>query len=80
MALNCPHCRCYQTRVKDSRRAYRGEAIKRIRTCVRCGNEWTTYEWTVEPRISLALREKLDAEKRDGTGIAGSADRAADLA
>lgn len=56
----CPYCGADEDKVIDSRAAEAGEAIRRRRSCLRCGKRFTTYE-----RVEKARR--LAVIKRDGT-------------
>ena len=40
----CPKCGSLEDKVIDSREAKDGEAIRRRRECLTCGNRFTTYE------------------------------------
>ena len=57
--MRCPFCGTGDTRVVDSRLAGDGDAVRRRRTCVHCGERFTTFEVAelTLPRIV----------KRDGT-------------
>ncbi|RMD79719.1 MAG: transcriptional repressor NrdR [Gammaproteobacteria bacterium] len=56
--MRCPFCGAEDTRVVDSRLANEGHAVRRRRTCQRCGERFTTYE-TVELGLPAVV-------KRDG--------------
>ena len=47
--MDCPNCGYYDTRVLDSR-VVKGHMIRRRRTCVECGNRFTTYETVPIPQ------------------------------
>lgn len=57
--MRCPFCGTGDTRVVDSRLAGDGDAVRRRRTCVHCGERFTTFEVA-----ELALPRII---KRDGT-------------
>ena len=59
--MRCPACGHAEDRVVDSRGARDGEAIRRRRECVSCGNRFTTYE-SIE-------RAPLLVVKRDGRRV-----------
>ncbi len=40
--MNCPICRCSESRVTDTRDT--GEVVRRRRECEQCGERFTTYE------------------------------------
>jgi transcriptional repressor NrdR len=42
--MRCPYCGHHDLRVVDSRDSEVGEAIRRRRECLRCGQRFTTYE------------------------------------
>ena len=43
--MKCPQCSFEEDRVVDSRTTKEGEAIRRRRECLKCGNRFTTYEY-----------------------------------
>lgn len=45
--MRCPYCRHGDSRVLDSREADEGCAIRRRRSCLRCGRRFTTMEEAV---------------------------------
>ena len=55
--MSCPSCKA-RTRVVETRPAERGAAIRRRRTCLECGQRFTTYE--------RREAEPLFVRKRDG--------------
>ena len=57
--MKCPKCGNLKDKVTDSRSIRSGAAIRRRRTCLGCGNRFTTYEEVA--RLSLRVI------KRDGT-------------
>ncbi len=42
--MRCPYCGHHELKVVDSRDSEIGEAIRRRRECLRCGQRFTTYE------------------------------------
>lgn len=42
--MHCPFCSAEDTQVKDSRQAEDGSAIRRRRSCTKCGGRFTTFE------------------------------------
>lgn len=44
MRVNCPNCGTDSTRVRESRPAEDGSAVRRRRACSACGHRFTTYE------------------------------------
>jgi len=45
--MHCPFCMAVETKVVDSRLSNEGEAVRRRRECLTCGERFTTFE-TVE--------------------------------
>jgi transcriptional repressor NrdR len=65
LALNCPYCGHYDSKVIDSRDV--NEGIRRRRQCLRCENRFTTYE-RLQPASLLVIkkdgrREEYDRDK-----------------
>lgn len=63
----CPHCKCKESRVIDSRSTSDGGSIRRRRKCSNCSFKFTTYEY-VETMPLLVIkkdgsRQKFDREK-----------------
>lgn len=56
--MKCPSCGEDDDKVLESRAVRGGAAIRRRRTCLRCGHRFTTYE--------EVLRDSLMVVKRDG--------------
>ncbi|MEL6257987.1 MAG: ATP cone domain-containing protein, partial [Pseudomonadota bacterium] len=56
--MRCPFCGAEDTAVKDSRSAEDGAAVRRRRSCSKCGGRFTTFE-------RVQLRE-ITVIKRDG--------------
>ncbi|MBE3578223.1 MAG: transcriptional repressor NrdR [Limnochordales bacterium] len=56
--MRCPYCGHLDTRVLDSRATDEGQAIRRRRECLQCGERFTTYE-----RVEMS---PLVVVKRDG--------------
>jgi len=42
--MRCPYCGHHDLKVVDSRDSEVGEAIRRRRECLQCGQRFTTYE------------------------------------
>jgi len=65
--LHCPFCGADDTKVIDSRLVAEGDAIRRRRECLTCGERFTTFETAelVMPRIvkSNGIREPFDDDK-----------------
>lgn len=59
--MKCPRCGEDNDKVVDSRPARDGQAIRRRRECVACGERYTTYEY-VEAKTFLVI-------KRDGRRV-----------
>jgi transcriptional repressor NrdR len=55
--MDCPDCGSGGTRVRESRAADHGAAVRRRRACSACGHRFTTYE---------RREEALFVRKRDG--------------
>lgn len=55
--MKCPYCGEQESRVLDSRAAREGEAVRRRRECVRCGNRFTTMEKIEEEPIVVIKRD-----------------------
>ena len=65
--MHCPYCSTFDTKVIDSRLVANGDAVRRRRECLSCGERFTTFE-TAElamPKIvkSNGWREPFDEEK-----------------
>ncbi len=62
--MKCPFCQKDETRVTDKRLS--GEAIRRRRECVSCGNRFTTYE-KLEPLERFVVKKdgRREAFNRD---------------
>jgi len=66
--MRCPSCSSLENKVVDSRAARDGQAIRRRRECLACGNRFTTYEYVEKTPVLVIkkdgrrepfLREKL---------------------
>lgn len=81
--MRCPQCEADDTRVIDSRPADDGVAIRRRRSCERCGARFTTYE-RCERTLMVKKRsgslEPFDAAKLSAGIGAALADRPASAA
>jgi transcriptional repressor NrdR len=54
--VRCPWCAALEDRVVDSREVEQGEAIRRRRECVACGQRFTTYERATEAVVLVLKR------------------------
>lgn len=65
--MKCPSCGFNEDKVVDSRTTREGEAIRRRRECLDCGNRFTTYEYIERAPIVVVKkdgrREQYDREK-----------------
>jgi len=64
--MRCPLCATEDTKVIDSRPAENGDAIRRRRECLVCGERFTTFERSVVGATVVkrsGLREPFDREK-----------------
>ena len=65
--MRCPYCGHHDLKVVDSRDSEVGEAIRRRRECLQCGQRFTTYERIDEvPYMVIkkdGRREKFDRQK-----------------
>jgi transcriptional repressor NrdR len=65
--MRCPFCSHGEDKVVDSRSSKEGQAVRRRRECLRCGQRFTTYEYI--ENISLTIikndqrREPFDRQK-----------------
>jgi len=55
--MKCPYCGEQESRVLDSRAAREGEAVRRRRECIGCGNRFTTMEKVEEEPIVVIKRD-----------------------
>lgn len=62
--MNCPRCKAPSNRVADSRPLEEGTAIRRRRTCLKCGERWTTYERLESPYAETLLEASARLERR----------------
>src|SRR6266851_5786249 len=67
--MRCPYCGHHDLKVVDSRDSEVGEAIRRRRECLQCGQRFTTYERIEAVPFYVTKkdgrREDFDPEKRD---------------
>jgi len=65
--MKCPSCGFTEDKVVDSRTTKEGEAIRRRRECLDCGNRFTTYEYIERAPLVVVKkdgrREQYDREK-----------------
>lgn len=65
--MKCPNCNMDNDRVIDSRPVLNGEAIRRRRECLNCGQRFTTFEYIEQIPLMViksdGRREPYDREK-----------------
>ena len=65
--MRCPYCSHQDDRVVDSRACRDGQAIRRRRECVNCGQRFTTYEYIEHTPLTIVKsdgrREPFDRGK-----------------
>jgi transcriptional repressor NrdR len=65
--VRCPFCSSESTRVVETRLPPPGDAVRRRRECVDCGNRFTTRERAEEPAVTVVKRdgrrERFDRQK-----------------
>jgi transcriptional repressor NrdR len=66
--VKCPFCAHGENKVIDSRISKDGDAIRRRRECVGCGNRFTTYEF-VEEVLPVVVKKDGRREPFDRTKI-----------
>ena len=66
--MKCPFCAHGENRVIDSRISKDGDAIRRRRECLGCGNRFTTYEY-VEEVLPVVVKKDGRREPFDRTKI-----------
>ncbi len=59
IGMRCPLCTTNDTRVVDSRQTEEGRAIRRRRSCPRCGHRFTTFE-----RAAVVVVVKRDGRRQ----------------
>lgn len=55
--MRCPQCGFEEDKVVDSRTTKEGEAIRRRRECLQCGNRFTTYEYIERAPLIVVKRD-----------------------
>ena len=55
--MKCPYCGHEEDKVVDSRSSKDGEAIRRRRECLRCGERFTTYEYIEKTPLNVVKRD-----------------------
>ena len=55
--MRCPHCGSFDDKVIDSRTLANGDAIRRRRECISCGNRFTSYERTEDKQFMVIKRD-----------------------
>jgi transcriptional repressor NrdR len=66
--MKCPFCAHGENKVIDSRISKDGDAIRRRRECLGCGNRFTTYEF-VEEVLPMVVKKDGRREPFDRTKI-----------
>jgi transcriptional repressor NrdR len=66
--MKCPFCAQGENKVIDSRISKDGDAIRRRRECLGCGNRFTTYEY-VEEVLPVVVKKDGRREPFDRTKI-----------
>jgi transcriptional repressor NrdR len=66
--MKCPFCAHGENKVIDSRISKDGDAIRRRRECLGCGNRFTTYEY-VEEVLPMVVKKDGRREPFDRTKI-----------
>jgi transcriptional repressor NrdR len=66
--MKCPFCANVENKVIDSRISKDGDAIRRRRECIGCGNRFTTYEY-VEEVLPIVVKKDGRREAFDRTKI-----------
>jgi len=54
--MKCSHCGSMDNKVIESRDVAEGEAVRRRRQCLKCGNRFTTYERLERPMLVVIKR------------------------
>lgn len=60
--MRCPKCGHMDDKVLDSRAARDGSAVRRRRTCLACGQRFTTYEEIVKDELRVVKRDSRREE------------------
>lgn len=55
--MKCPYCGHEEDKVVDSRSSKDGEAIRRRRECLGCGERFTTYEYIEKTPLNVVKRD-----------------------
>lgn len=65
--MRCPFCSHGEDKVVDSRSSKEGQAVRRRRECLRCGQRFTTYEYIENVALTIIKndqrREPYDRQK-----------------
>lgn len=65
--MRCPYCSHGEDKVVDSRSSKEGQAVRRRRECLRCGQRFTTYEYIENVSLTIIKndqrREPYDRQK-----------------
>lgn len=73
--MKCPFCTSTENKVVDSRLTQEGEAIRRRRSCLACGERFTTYE-RIEASDPLVVKRSGAREPFDRTKVVAGLMRA----
>ena len=60
--MRCPKCGHLEDKVLDSRASREGAAIRRRRSCLACGQRFTTYEEIVKDALNVLKRDGRQEE------------------
>jgi len=55
--MKCPYCGHEEDKVVDSRSSKEGEAVRRRRECLKCGERFTTYEYIEKDSLNVVKRD-----------------------
>jgi transcriptional repressor NrdR len=69
--MKCPRCGEDNDRVVDSRSVREGEAVRRRRECLACGERFTTYEAVEMKPVLVVKKDGRRVEYQRGKVIAG---------
>jgi transcriptional repressor NrdR len=68
--MKCPYCGNQEDKVIDSRSIKGGEAIRRRRECLKCGNRFTSYE-EIDEVVRMVVKKDGRREPFDRAKIRG---------
>ena len=69
--MKCPRCGEDNDRVVDSRSVREGEAVRRRRECLACGERFTTYEAVEMKPVLVVKKDGRRVEYQRGKVVAG---------